>query len=138
MPATAHIRSVQFVCRRTEKIGSTRDFVCRSLNVAPFTWFAVNNDFESMMFWKKKKQQLLKKHGSKAVQIITTQTVKSLACELWNSQKDAEEKARAWANVEMVSCVADPHESKEKCFTNKHRESNWYLSETLVCCSLRA
>ena len=33
---------------------------------------------------------------------------------LWNSQKDAEEKARAWANVAMVSCVAD---------------SNWYLSE---------
>ena len=56
MPPTAHIRSVQFVCHRTEKIGSTRDFVCRSLNVAPFTWFAVNNDFESMMFWKKKKQ----------------------------------------------------------------------------------
>ena len=49
---------------------------------------------------------------------------------LWNSQKDAEEKARAWANVEMVSCVADPQESEEKCFTNKRRESNWYLSET--------
>ena len=25
MPATAHIRSVQFVCHRTEKIGATRD-----------------------------------------------------------------------------------------------------------------
>ena len=30
----------------------------------------------------------------------------------------------------MVSCVADPHESEENCFTNKRRESNWYLSET--------
>ena len=90
------------------------------------------------MFWKKKNQQLLKKHGSKAVQIITTQTVKSLACGLWNSQKDAEEKARAWANVEMVSCVADQQESEEKCFTNKRRESNWYLSETGLLLATRA
>ena len=95
-------------------------------------WFWINDVL------KEKNQQLLKKHGNKAVQIITTQTAKSLACRLWNSQKDAEEKARGWANVEMVSCVADPQESEEKCFTNKHQESNWYLSETLVCCLLRA
>ena len=82
-------------------------------------WFWISDVLK-----EKKTTQLLKKHGSKAVQIITTQTVKSLACGLWNSQKDAKEKARGWANVEMVSCVADPHESKEKCFTNKHRESN--------------
>ena len=31
--------------------------------------------------------------------------------------------------LEMVSCVADSHESEEKCFTNKRQESNWYLSE---------
>ena len=45
------------------------------------------------------------------------------------SRKDAEEKARAWANVVMVSCVADPHEIEAKCATNKPQESNWYLSE---------
>ena len=56
----------------------------------------------------------------------------------WNSQKDAEENARAWANVEMVSCVANPQESKEKCFTNKRRESNWYLSETGLLLATRA
>ena len=44
------------------------------------------------------------------------------------SQKDAEEKARAWANVAMVSCVADPHESEARCATNKPWEWNWYLS----------
>ena len=35
-------------------------------------------------------------------------------------QKDAEENAHAWANVAMISCVADLHESKAKCATNKH------------------
>ena len=53
----------------------------------------------------------------------------SRSCQLWNSQKDAEEKARAWANAAMVSCVADPQESEAKCTTNKRRESNWHLSE---------
>ena len=108
----------------------------------------LSHDLQSTMilnqwcFERKKQQQLLKKHGSsKAVQIITTQTVKSLACGLWNSQKVAEEKARGWANVEMVSCVADPHESEEKCgwcFTNKRRQSNWYLSEKGLLHATRA
>ena len=35
-------------------------------------------------------------------------------------QKDAEESTHAWANVAMISCVADLHESKAKCATNKH------------------
>ena len=35
-------------------------------------------------------------------------------------QKDAEENTHAWANVAMISCVADLHESKAKCATNKH------------------
>ena len=47
--ATEHIRSVQFVCHRSEKIGSTRDSVCRSHYVAPFARFAVNNNLKSMM-----------------------------------------------------------------------------------------
>ena len=37
------IRSVQFVCHRSEQIGSTRDSVCRSFNVAPL------HDVESTM-----------------------------------------------------------------------------------------
>ena len=51
------------------------------------------------------------------------------SCELWISQKDAEEEARSWANVAMVSCVADPNESEAKGATNKRREPNWHLSE---------
>ena len=34
--ASEHIHSVQFVCHRSEKIGSTRDSICRSHYVAPF------------------------------------------------------------------------------------------------------
>ena len=50
-------------------------------------------------------------------------------CGLLNLQKDAEEKAHAWASVAMVSCVANPHESEAKCANDKRWESNWYLSE---------
>lgn len=35
-------------------------------------------------------------------------------------QKDAEENTHAWANVAIISCGADLHESKAKCTTNKH------------------
>ena len=88
-----------------------------------------------MMFWKKKNEQ----HSSRntvAKQYKLLQ--RKLDCGLWNSLKDAEEKARAWANIEMVSCVADPPESEEKWFTNKRRESNWCLSETGLLLATRA
>ena len=85
----------------------------------------LSHDLESTMilnqwcFERKKNQQLLKKHCSKAVQIITTQTVKSLACVTsgsWNLQKDPEEKARAWANVEMVRSVGWSTRERGKVF----------------------
>ena len=42
--ANEHICKVQFVCHRSEQIGSTRESVCRSLYVGPFfAWFAIND-----------------------------------------------------------------------------------------------
>ena len=79
---------------------------------------------------KEKKNEQQSSRNTVAKRYKFLQRKLSLDCGLWNSQKDAEEKARAWANVEIVSCVADLQESEEKCFTNKRRESNWYLSET--------
>ena len=58
-----------------------------------------------------------------------TRSVKSLSI-LWVVKfAKGRERARAWANVAMASCVADPHRSEAKCATNKRRESNWYLSK---------
>ena len=73
----------------------------------------------------KKTERLLKFPGSvKQYKLYFPNTegfqheLSSRSSGLWNGQKDAEEKARAWANVAKVSCVADPHESKAKWATN--------------------
>ena len=73
----------------------------------------------------KKTEQLLKFPGSvKQYKLYFPNTegfqreLSSRSSGLWNGQRDAEEKARAWANVAKVSCVADPHESKAKWATN--------------------
>ena len=83
------------------------------------------------MLWKKKKteQLLVVKQYKLNSHNIHLHELSSRSCELWISQKNAEEKTRAWANAAMVSCVAVPHESEAKCANNKRPESIWYLSE---------
>ena len=91
------------------------------------------------MLWKKKKSNnsliiILSNTVAKQYKLYSANTgfqheLSSRFCGLLNLQKDAEEKAHAWASVTMVSCVANPHKSEAKCANDKRWESNWYLSE---------
>ena len=81
----------------------------------------------------KKTEQLLKFHGSAKQDKLYSPNTEGFQHEL--SSRSCGE-ARAWANVEMVSRVADPHKSETKCATNKRRESHWYLSEGLLLATL--
>ena len=92
------------------------------------------------MLWKKKKLNnsliiILSNTVAKQYKLYSANTegfqheLSSRFSGLLNLQKDAEEKAHAWASVTMVSCVANPHESEAKCANDKRWESNWYLSE---------
>ena len=92
------------------------------------------------MLWKKKESNnsliiILSNTVAKQYKLYSANTegfqheLSSGFCGLLNLQKDAEEKAHAWASVAMVSCVANPHESEAKCANDKRWESNWYLSE---------